>query len=87
MIGKIKRLFSLERALQNSLNQASSNMSAELDRIEKKIDSHHEYVSRIRASFGERLSRIEVLLEEELKEKERKRDILVKEHAEKALNG
>ena len=72
---KIKSLLDLEQRLlgmlQRSLDMASSELKSSLEVMTKSL-------ARQRSEFNGRLSRIEVLFAEELLEKEKARDKLVK---------
>jgi hypothetical protein len=79
MIGRIKRLFSLEGNLQRLLNSASVRVEKELDQVKTQLRNNEKVMERIRSDFNERLTRIEVLFADELKDKEQARDALIRE--------
>ena len=90
MIKKFFALFSLEerlnKQLQKLLDQASTVVEAKFVEQDKKILESKQFTMSQTAKFNERMSKFEVLFEDEIKAKEAKRDALVlakmKEHKE-----
>lgn len=84
MFKKIKKLLSIEDRLQFILNEASSRIQKKLDEVTDQLFNIEKMSDKIKAEFNERMSRFEVLFKDELEEKEKKRDEIVKEHIKKS---
>lgn len=91
MFKKLKALWNVEqtmmRRVQAKLNEASTNVQELLDDQQAQIKTCYNFNNKTRAELAERLSKIEVLFADELKQKEKERDERVRKAQREAMSG
>ena len=87
MFRKLRSIWSLEtrlmNAIGNELSKAYDDVKKENAQLKQQLVNHNAVLSKIRADVSERMSKIEVLFEEEIKLKEAIRADKVREARKK----
>jgi hypothetical protein len=87
MLKKLKRLFSLEARLAQSINDNFRIAEEALQALETRLTNTCRQLDKLEMAVNQRMSRVEVLLSEELAAKEKIRDEKIAARRTSSANG